>query len=1059
MAVSYRIPVPFILSLGLVLLSQLNFLLFHTVAELFPICVAWAMLAVMWNSYEFARHHLLMFLSIGFFWLAGIDLVHTLAYKGLGIFPGQDANLPTQLWIAARFLEALLLLAGPSFIDRPIYRRRFLVGGGLLVGVILWAAFSGHFPDAFVEGSGLTPFKVNSEYLIIALLMAALVRYYHHRQALGKGLFRGLALALVFTAISELAFTYYVSVYGLSNLVGHILKFLAFWILYSAVIRYPYQQMFEAARGYRETAERLRESEATYRLLFETVPNGVIYQDAEGRVTTANPAAQRILGMSVEAMRQAAAVGGLRAVGAAGVPLVEGELPALSALASGKPVRRQVVGVTSPGGSGTTWLEVDAIPLKDDTGQVHQVYSTLADITDRRRAERAQLASARRMELLLALNRESVGLEEAELSRRALGGVVELTGSRVGYLLNMDSDRKALLPVVWTDEALLSSAAPDQALSLKAVPDLWAECIRQRRPVIENGSLPDTSGHQTSAPSGALRRHLSVPVVEGDTVVMVLGVGNKATPYDEVDVDQLARVAEEVRKFVVRLRLEKAMGEAKEAAEQSSQAKSDFLANMSHELRTPLNGILGYAHILQQQAERQSAVWRHARTIERSGEHLLSLINEILDLSRIEADRLTLNPAPTNLVELLQDALLLIRVRAEVRNLAVIESLGDLPAMVEADGLRLRQVLLNLLGNAVKFTEMGCITLAVEALPAEGRQTLLRFEVRDTGPGIAGDQFGAIFEPFERAAGRSAHIEGAGLGLTISRRLVALMGGRLELASRRAGEAWNATAEVGPPLPVDLPHGTVIWFDLRLRLPDDSEIVHGAAHVVGVVDPAPSLVVVDDVAENRTLISELLVPLGCRVIEAEDGVQGIEAVASMQPDIVITDIRMPELDGYEVIRRIRSDPAFAAVKVVVHSASVSHTDRDRCMALGAHAFLPKPLHVAQLYELLTQQLGTQWIIDREVAEPPESHVDEQIPAPEVLGHLIAAVDAGDVDELLAASQQLRKGFPALSARVRKRAESLDIDELGDFLRSLAGQGSAPAARAGERKQPETSTVG
>jgi PAS domain S-box-containing protein len=253
---------PLVATGGLVLLGQYHFLLFHAAAELVSIGIAWALLAVMWHSYDYARNHLLMFLGIGFFWLAGIDLVHTLAYKGMGIFVGYDANLPTQLWVAARLLEALLLLVAPALIQRPIRRLPLFVGGGMLAALVVAAALARLLPDTFIEGQGLTPFKVHAEYLIVFLLGLAALHLYHRRTELEPGLLRALLLVVGFTIISELAFTFYVDLYGLSNQVGHIFKIFAFWVLYVAVIHYPLRQIATAAREQASIAERLRVSEA-----------------------------------------------------------------------------------------------------------------------------------------------------------------------------------------------------------------------------------------------------------------------------------------------------------------------------------------------------------------------------------------------------------------------------------------------------------------------------------------------------------------------------------------------------------------------------------------------------------------------------------------------------------------------------------------------------------------------------------------------------------------------------------------------------------------------------
>jgi PAS domain S-box-containing protein len=278
----------------LLLLSQYHFLPFHAAAEFLSIGVAWAMLAVMWHSYDYARNHLLMFLSIGFFWLGGIDLVHTLAYKGMGVFPDGGVSLAPQLWISARLLEALLLLIAPALIQRPVRRLPLFIGMGALASLAVAAALAGLLPATFVEGQGLTPFKVYAEYLIVALLGLAALHFHRRRAGIDPGLFKAILLLLAFTIVSELAFTFYVDLYGISNLIGHIFKLFAFWVLYAAVVNYPLREITTAAREQERISERLRASEARFRQLVENLPLGVTVMDRDFRIQYANPALERL---------------------------------------------------------------------------------------------------------------------------------------------------------------------------------------------------------------------------------------------------------------------------------------------------------------------------------------------------------------------------------------------------------------------------------------------------------------------------------------------------------------------------------------------------------------------------------------------------------------------------------------------------------------------------------------------------------------------------------------------------------------------------------------------
>ncbi|MDJ0733309.1 MAG: CHASE2 domain-containing protein [Nostocaceae cyanobacterium] len=492
------------------------------------------------------------------------------------------------------------------------------------------------------------------------------------------------------------------------------------------------------------------------------------------------------------------------------------------------------------------------------------------------------------------------------------------------------------------------------------------------------------------------------------------------------------------------------LAKAKIAADAANQAKSEFLANMSHELRTPLNGILGYAQILERSPTLNQSDVDGVKIIHQCGSHLLTLINDILDLSKIEAGKLELHQSDFHLPSFLTGVVEICRIRAQQKGINFISEIdSELPTAVKTDEKRLRQVLINLLGNAIKFTDVGSVSLKVGYVKKEDLKLNLknlnnqksaapskvqvRFEIEDTGVGMSPEQLSKIFQPFEQVGEQNKKAEGTGLGLAITNKIATLMGSEIQVES---------TLGVGSKfwLDVDLDI-SLDWIDQKSQLTN--------RRIIGIKDKKPNILIVDDQWENISVISTVLEEIGFTCLEAKNGQEALEIAIENQPDLIITDLAMPVMDGFEMMKAIRNETQLQAVPIIVSSASVFATDQSKSLEAGGNYFLPKPLQIEKLLEVIQKYLELEWIYEEVKDEDstsdnssPSSASTELIPPPTAeLDNLFDLAMRGNIvaiKKLLDKIEQADDKYKAFTIEVRKMTDDFQLKQIRDLIKSLKG---------------------
>ncbi|MGE5461702.1 MAG: PAS domain S-box protein, partial [Syntrophothermus sp.] len=692
-----------------------------------------------------------------------------------------------------------------------------------------------------------------------------------------------------------------------------------------------------------EIEKKLRTSELHYRELSDSLTDVLVEIDRGLRFIHWNRATERLLGIPASA-----AIGkSLRELFGNAEELVRAERIYRSVFEESQPKTFETEFDVQ---GQKLFLEINANP------STRGVSIVARDITERKLLETLM---QKRFELMDYSAHHSFD----DVLQKTIDIVSDLTGSHIGFIHFVGEDQTTIKRLTWSTETIRRLRTAEGAGLHYPVENagVWADAVRNRVPAIHND--PETSPYPAETPARPAKviREMVIPILRNEKIVAVMGVGNKAVDYSRQDIEIAERFADYAWDITERKQMESALAEernqlAKRVEERTSdlsransnlaralRVKDEFLANMSHELRTPLNAILGLSESLGEQVagplnEKQQ---KYLSTINESGHHLLSLINDILDLAKIEAGQIALDINRVDVNSVCQASLRMIKQLAQKKNLEVRFEIDPDLGLMWADERRLKQMIVNLLSNAVKFTpEYSRIGLEVRGDKAANKVIIT---VWDTGIGIREEDLERLFKPFVQLdSGLAREAQGTGLGLALVAQMARLHGGSVHAISR-PGE--------GSRFIVQLPWEPAMASDMAARLRNTGKF--------RAIDPRakrPTILLIEDTREVVMMLIDYLEMVGYRMVTAQDGIDGLAQAKLSHPDLILMDIQMPRLDGFETTQKLRSDPEFKETPIIALTALAMPNDRQRCLDAGMDEYISKPVNLRALTKTIQKFL-------------------------------------------------------------------------------------------------------